>query len=60
MILTNNGTGFGADAAGEAFSSSVIDLARLEASGPALLSCSDMVPSIGKDFCSSRGDGVEG
>lgn len=60
MILTNNGTCFRADAAGEAFSSFVTDVAWLEASGQALLSCSDMVPSKENVFCGSRGDGVEG
>ena len=59
-ILTNNGTCFGIDAAGEAFSSSVVDVARLEASGRASLSCSEIVPSKGKVFCGSQGDGVEG
>lgn len=60
MILTNIGTRFRADTAGEAFSLSVADIARLEASGRALISCSEIVPSKGNVFCGSRGDGVEG
>ena len=60
MILTNNGTCFGIDPAGEAFSPSVVDVVRLEASGRASLSCSEIVQSKGNVFCSSRGDGVEG